>query len=75
MPEQIDVIEPEEFKTPEIKTPLQAFALIATGFSFFFTNYKKTTIFLLIALFTVALVLYNNVNIIKELYGLVPSGQ
>jgi len=70
MGEQIDVIEAEEFKTPEVKTGLQAFSLIVTGFSFFFTNYKKTTIFLLIAVFVFALVLYNNVNLIKEVYSL-----
>jgi len=34
MGEQIDVIEAEEFKTPEVKTGLQAFSLIVTGFSF-----------------------------------------
>jgi hypothetical protein len=75
MGEQIDVIEAEEFKTPEVKTGLQAFSLIVTGFSFFFTNYKKTTIFLLVALFAVALILYNNINVVKEIYGIIPSGQ
>ena len=73
MTDQIDVIEPEEFKTPEVKTGLQAFALIVTGFSFFFSNYKKTTIFLLVAAFAVALILYNNINVIKELYSILPQ--
>ena len=52
-----------------------AFLLIVAGFSFFFTNYKKTTIFLLVALFAVALILYNNINVVKEIYGIIPSGQ
>lgn len=71
--EQIDVIEGEEFKTPEVKTGLQAFSLIVSGFSFFWSNYRKTTIFILVAIFAVALILYNNVNIVREIYGLLPQ--
>lgn len=71
-PEIIDVIEPEEFKTPQISTPLQAFALIATGLSFFFSNYRKTTIFILVASFAIALILYNNINVVRELYKIIP---
>ncbi len=76
MPEEIvDVIEAQEFKVPAVGTGSQAFLLIIAGFSFFFTNYKKTTIFLLVALFAVALILYNNINVVKEIYGIIPSGQ
>jgi hypothetical protein len=71
--DQIDIIEGEEFKTPEVKTGLQAFALIVSGLSFFFSNYRKTTIFLLVALFAVALILYNNINVVKELYNILPQ--
>lgn len=76
MPEEIvDVIEAQEFKVPAVSTGSQAFLLIVAGFQFFFTNYKKTTIFLLIALFVFALVLYNNVNLIKEVYSLTGQGE
>ena len=71
--EIVETILSEEFKTPEIKTRLQAFALIATGLSFFWSNDRKVMIFLLIASFVVALVLYNNVNLITEVYKLLPK--
>jgi hypothetical protein len=71
--EKIDVIEPEEFKTPQVSTGLQAFSLIVAGISFYWTNYRKSTIFILVALFAVALILYNNVNVLREIYSIVPG--
>jgi hypothetical protein len=68
--ETIDVIESEEFKTPEIKTRLQAFSMMFTAISFFWSNDKKKVIFLLVALFAVALILYNNIDLITEIYNL-----
>jgi hypothetical protein len=46
--QQIDVIEAEEFKVPEVKTGLQAMTLVWQGMSYFFTNHKKATWFVLI---------------------------
>jgi len=68
--EKIEVIEPEEVKTPEIKTPLQAFALIATGFMFFYENYKKTTILIIIVIIAVSLIIYNNISVVKTINDL-----
>lgn len=71
--QKIDDVESIEAKVPEIENYLQAIGSIGNGFKWFFKNHPKKTIFGFVALFAVALILYNNINILKEIYNLVPS--
>ena len=57
--EQVDVIEAEEFKIPEVKTGLQAMTLIWQGMSYFFQNHQKATWF---ALILVSLLIWQSVT-------------
>lgn len=59
MGEEVDVIEAEEFKIPEVKTGLQAMTLVWQGMSYFFTNHKKATWF---ALILVSLLIWQSVT-------------
>jgi len=68
--EIIEEVKAEEFKTPQISTRLQAFSLIFTGLAFFWANDRKKLIFLLIASLALSVILYNNINLLKEIYSL-----
>jgi len=68
--EQIDVIASEEFKTPEIKTRGQAFLLLFTAISFFWSNDRKKVIAFLVIVLATSLILYNNINVVTEIYNL-----
>ena len=68
--EQVDIIEAEEFKIPEVKTGLQAMTLIWQGMSYFFSNHKKTTWFVLIL---ISLLLWQSVTNFEAMKSAVES--
>ena len=74
MPDEvIDIVPEEDFKTPKISTRGQAFLLLFKALGFFWENDKKKMIALIVASFAVALILYNNINVVKEIYSILPQ--
>ena len=71
--EQIDKIEKETIEIPEIGSARQAFVFMASGFAFFLTNYKKTTLFVIALLVFLGIQLATNfeqVQTIAKMFGL-----
>ena len=70
--ETVETIQAEEFKTPVISTRGQAFLLLFKSMGFFWENDRKKVIAFLVLSFAIALILYNNINVIEEIYKRVP---
>lgn len=68
--EIVESVQAEEFKTPVISTRGQAFLLLFKAISFFWDNDRKKVIAFLVLSFAVALILYNNINVVTEIYNL-----
>jgi hypothetical protein len=69
--EKIEVIEAEKVEVPQVSTGLQALNLIYQGFAYFFQNHPKKTVAFLAVIVALALILYLNINVYKEVIGVV----
>lgn len=71
--EIIDKIEKETIEIPEIGSARQAFVFMASGFAFFLSNYKKTTLIILAIIVFMGIQLATNfeqVQGIAKMFGL-----
>jgi hypothetical protein len=66
----IDVEESQKFDIPEVKSSIQAVTLIWQGMSFLLSNYKKTTLTVIVVTVVFLSQFFTNFEQVKSLVGL-----
>jgi hypothetical protein len=73
--DKIEIIEAEKVEVPQVSSSLQALNLIYQGFAYFFENHPKKTIAFLLTIVALALILYLNINVYREVLNVVDKVQ